>query len=216
MENRMEELLKKYGTISQLLERATMAEKDNFLLNRLLLLESYNERPLGNRHALDTYIRSNYSKEKEEVFLFDDKDYCLSPFSELTFQGSTNVVYPEYDLDPFSRVGFSSMIQFFDFHSAMLFLDRELAGSIAESKEYSKKRISHSSINNFDIRLWSRYRIKIMVEAIKSAFSTNVAFANALNSSSRTRLVYSSDLDFWGGKENYWGKALTRERDLMI
>lgn len=215
MENRMEELLAKYGTVDELLKRAARVEKDNFLFNRLLLLESYNERPLGDQHALDAYMRLNYSKGLGDAFVFDDKDPYLSPFAELNFQGGANIIYSEYDTESLLQIDFSSILQFFDFHSAMLFFDRDLAKNILKTESYSKGRIIYPSIKGFDIRLWRRYRIKIMVEAAKSALSTNIAFANALSSSSISELVYISNLTFWGGDENYWGKVLTREKNLV-
>ncbi|HRK82970.1 MAG TPA: NADAR domain-containing protein [Saprospiraceae bacterium] len=206
--------MKKYSTVEHLLEEAPQCEKDDFLRLRRKVEVSYDENPLGDQHALDAFLR--VVSLQEESYTFDDQHPYFSVFSSIPFEGQTNLFFSgQYLLDTFpNKYKFNSISQYFQFHSAILFLDRSLGQNILDEKVDDFLSIGQA-INNFNKQVWSRYRIFIMHEGLKSLYESNEHFRVQLNNTSNQSMVYHSSISYWGmGKtssdQNYWGKLLTR------
>jgi len=207
MSDKISWYLKKYGTVENLLENGSREEKDDFLLKRMLLEVGYDDNPLGEQHALDAFLR--VTPLMHNTFKFDDTNPYFSVFSFAPFEGKTNLFFPpDYLADSFS------ISQFYQFHTALLFLDREVGNKILLGDIDDFVSLPNH-IRNFNDSIWMKNRILIMNEGAKSLSETNVQFREQLLNTSNMLMVYNSRLSFWGkGKSemdrNYWGKILTR------
>ncbi len=212
IQSKLEEYLAKYGDVNNLLADASSEEKDEFLVLRKVLEAGYESNPLGDQHALDIF--QNITNYDSSAFI--DDNHPLSINYRLSFSGSSNIFYPEgYFKDSFpDEITFSSINQFFQFHSALLFLNRKLAKQIL-SGEVDVFNSLEDHIENYDDRVWRLHRIKIMEEGAKSAFESSLVFKQGLMDVGDQFIKFHSSDEFWGGdmpsgNHNYWGKILTR------
>lgn len=223
MRKKLESYIKKYSTLEDFKALGSQAEKDDYLLIERAIIVSYDDHFLQIQHNLDNLINSFINRlHDKEYYLIKGEDPLFSIYSNVNFEGKTNLYNPSEYMSSFSiEASFSSLYQYIIFHKAILFLDRDSASKILKANSKNELTLLEANIKNIDKGVWCKYRVEIGETGIREILKSNEIFKSELYTKAYKLLVFIDEIPFWSVKsksnetasltqDNYLGKLLTK------
>ena len=223
------ELISKYGGISQFQEKASQAEKEKYFLIKRAVTIEYNDYKFNHRNMIDSFVHK-YVNEKSDineiVIKEDDDNYSL--FSKIKFMGESNIINSDiYKIKRFSNyIEFESLHQFLIFQKSVLFLDEKSANEAIKTNNWNKLTKIDENIKNFNNTVWTEFKTKILEKGVFNLFKSNANLHQKFLNLKEDIFVFESNFENWGvinsydfmnnelmkhfNYKNYFGKILTR------
>ena len=152
------------------------------------------------------YLIRNGSYEKFTFFWHSSSCFSQWYISKFTGRG---ILWADESLleDLPLEITFNCMEQYMMYHKAMLFLDRPSARKILDTKNPKEQKKIGRSVQNFDEKVWKKYRHSIVYWGNENKFTQNKILLSKLMSTKGTTLVEASPYD------KIWGVGLSKKDD---